>query len=80
MNHKLYSIYKALSVKYNIPIDEIERICRYQFKNVVAEIKSGQLKTIQLPYFGKFAVKPKRKEYINGKIEQARASKGVSVY
>lgn len=70
-DNKLYAIYKKLSDKYDLSVADIERVCRYQFKNVRDEIKSNNLRTIQLPFLGKFAVKPRRKKHVDELIQKA---------
>lgn len=56
----------------NLDIDEevIEKVIRSQFKFVKDVIESGEMQSIHLPYFGKFAIKPNRLDYLPENFEQ----------
>tara|TARA_R110001583_G_scaffold70882_2_gene200090 strand:+ start:1528 stop:1746 length:219 start_codon:yes stop_codon:yes gene_type:complete len=58
-------IIQKLASKYNLPLQTVENIVMHQFKFVNNIMSQGQLKTIRLPYFGKFHVNKKRLKYIN---------------
>ncbi len=62
-NKKLIIYY--LANKYDLPLSKIEQIVNHQFKYLEKTMKEGKFETVRLPYFGKFSVKAKRKEYID---------------
>jgi len=61
------NILKELSIKYNLPIQVIEKIVRSPFKFTVDIMKEGNFKPIRHPYLGVFAVKPGRLDKLNNK-------------
>lgn len=57
-------IIKYLSSKYNISSDIVEKVIRSQFGFVKDMMEQGELDSVHLQNFGKFAVKPFRKKYL----------------
>lgn len=62
MNNK---IIKILAAKYNLEEEIIEKIIRSQFNFVASTIQEGELQSVHLHYFGKFAIKPNSIARIN---------------
>lgn len=57
-------IIKYLSVKYELGSDIVEKITRSQFKFTRDMMEQGDLDSVHLQNFGKFAVKPYRKQIL----------------
>lgn len=57
-------ILKYLASKYDLDIDIVNKITRAQFKFVKDMMEEGNLDSVHLQNFGKFAVKPYRKQYL----------------
>jgi nucleoid DNA-binding protein len=67
MTRNKEEIIHILAAKYNLPIKKVAEIINYQFKYVNKVIAEGKFKSVRLPYFGRFSVKPKRLKYIQDK-------------
>lgn len=68
MQKEIKDLIKSLSIKYNKPEHVIEEICMSQLqflKENISKSFNEEMKTIQLPKFGKFTFSSKRKEWIN---------------
>ena len=64
-----------LANKYNISLQQVEKIVDAQFKYISLVMKHGSFSTIKLPYFGKFTVNKNRVKHINKlKNESTRRS------
>ena len=61
-----------LANKYNLPLQDIEKMVDYQFKFVRKIMKEGNFETIRLPYFGKFSAKKERIKYINKLTDESK--------
>lgn len=67
---ELHDFYKELATKYNLSIDQVEEICRSQFKWLMSNIQSGEFKPIKLIKLGKFVPIERRKlKALNGEYE-----------
>jgi len=70
MQKQIDKIIKEISLKYRIPVKDVEDVVKSQFALVREVIESATkdqedtFKTIQLPLFGKFLVKKNRIKYI----------------
>lgn len=53
-----------ISGKLNLDPEVVEKVVRSQFKFVKDVMESGNAQSIMLHYFGKFAVKEKRLNYL----------------
>lgn len=56
MDVNLNDIYKKLSIKYNIPIRDMELICRTIFELTAETMREGKLEQVFIPNLGKFVV------------------------
>lgn len=71
-------IYKALSEKYNLPLDVLIEITNSQFKAAAEAIKSAEkgkvetFKNIQFPYLGKLVAKPGRIKHLEERTLKAK--------
>lgn len=62
---EIKKIYKDLSIKYNLTPYQIELICETPFRFLKETMLKGEYKSLMLPYWGKYTVKPYRKLKIN---------------
>jgi len=67
-----------LAHKYDLTVQEVERVVTYQFKFVSEIMIKGDFETVRLPYFGKFSVNKKRVKYVNELKDGARNKKSTS--
>ncbi len=78
MDVNLNDIYKKLSIKYNIPIRDMELICRTIFELTAETMREGKLEQVFIPNLGKFVVpifkikKRNEEEYIRKTEEYYR--------
>jgi hypothetical protein len=56
MDVNLNDIYKKLSIKYNIPIRDIELVCKTIFELTAETMREGKLEQVFIPNLGKFVV------------------------
>lgn len=56
----MQEIINRISAEMDIHPDIVEKAIRAQFEFVKNTMESGEMRSIQLQYFGKFAVKPLR--------------------
>lgn len=56
MEVDLNEVYKKLSIKYNIPIRDMELICRTIFELTAETMREGKLEQVFIPNLGKFVV------------------------
>lgn len=81
MQKKIDIIIKRISLDYAIPVKDVEEAIRSQFGLLKYVIESAErdkeetFKTVQLPLFGKFLVKPNRIKYIIKSKQNAARSK-----
>ncbi len=54
-----------LADRYDLSTKQVQKIIEHQFKYVTKIMRKGDFDTVRLPYFGKFAVNPKRVKHIN---------------
>lgn len=64
----MQEIINRISSEMNIHPDIVEKAVRAQFEFVKNTIEAGEMKPVQLQYFGKFAVKPTRRKILEEKI------------
>lgn len=57
-------IINYLSTKYNLDREIVEKAVRTQFKFVKDTMEQGELDSVHLQSFGKFAIKPGRMKYL----------------
>ena len=53
-----------LAMRYELPVEVVERVITYQFKFVKDIMTKGDFETVRLPYFGKFSVNKNRVKYV----------------
>lgn len=63
----MQEILNRISVELGIHPDLVEKAVRLQFEFVKDTMEAGELRSVQLPYFGKFAVKPMRRKILDEK-------------
>lgn len=57
-------IVNKVAKQLNIDEEIVNKVVRSQFKFVKDVIESGEMQSIHLAYFGKFAIKPNRLKYL----------------
>ena len=63
MGNRRNEIIYFLANRYDLSLQDVERIVDFQFKFVAKIMGEGVDNTVRLPYFGKFHVKEKRLKY-----------------
>ena len=63
-----------LANKYNLPLQEVEKMVNYQFKYTSEIMKAGNFNGIRIPYFGLFSVNPNRVKYLT-KLKEEKDDK-----
>lgn len=53
-----------VAAELNLDPELVEKVVRSQFKFVKDVMESGNMQSVMLPYFGKFAVKESRLKYL----------------
>lgn len=69
-------IIEYLADKYDLSIEDIEKIVNYQFKFVSKIMAKGEFDTIRIPYLGKFIVNKNRVKHIN-RLKNEKNSKKI---
>ena len=64
--------YKALSEKYGLPLEVVQKICDSQFEFAKTIISEGKDEPVQLQFLGKFLVKPNRRKHVQEKRERIK--------
>lgn len=59
MTH-LEKLYRQLAPAHKLSVEEVERICRYQFAFVAEQMGLPHLPSVRLPYLGVFKPLPSR--------------------
>lgn len=62
--HTHNDILNYLSAKYDIDREIVEKVIKTEFKFVKDTMEQGELDSVHLQYFGKFAIKPGRMKYL----------------
>lgn len=57
-------LYDLVAEEFNIPVEQVKGIIESQFTFTFSVIKGGSLKSVLLPYLGKFKVNHKRVQRI----------------
>ena len=65
----MQEIINRISAEMDINPDLVEKAVRAQFEFVKEIMEIGDMRSVQLQYLGKFAVKPKRLEFLKSKLE-----------
>ena len=58
------SIIDKVSAELDLDYEIVEKVVRSQFRFTKDVMESGEMKSVMMPYFGKFAIKPSRLEYL----------------
>lgn len=66
----MQEIINKISAELDIHPDLVEKAVRAQFEFVKEIMEIGDMRSVQLQYLGKFAVKPKRLEFLKQRANE----------
>jgi nucleoid DNA-binding protein len=69
---------QVLATKYDLPLNEVEKIVNSQFKLVAKTMSEGKFEAIRLPFFGVFRVNKNRVKYITDAKRKSIKDNGQS--
>jgi nucleoid DNA-binding protein len=76
MGNRRKEIIYFLANRYDLSLQEVERIVDFQFKFVAKIMGEGVDNTVRLPYFGKFKADKRRVMYLN-KLKKEKDKKNA---
>jgi nucleoid DNA-binding protein len=68
-------IIHLLATKHGLPLKEVKKIIKSQFKCVSQTMAEGKFESVRLPKFGIFRVKPGRLKHINNAKRKSTGTK-----
>ena len=77
----LEKLYRDIAPKLNLSVEEVSRICRWQFAVAAEEMKKGDFTPVRWPLLGTMTPIPKRTEgVLEKKIKQNFQAFGYHAY
>ena len=64
--------YRKLAEEFDLPFEDIRKICESQFEFTKSVIQSGKDEPVRLQYLGRFQVKPGRRETVRKRREHIK--------
>lgn len=63
------NLINQIAAELNISEEVVTKVVRSQFLFTKDVMESGEMKSVHLPYFGKYAIKPNRLDYLPDNFE-----------